>query len=244
MTALGKYLNQLSLTRILVSLFVLFLVGACTRQPVIPSHPAAPMPENVSFEDETQKQIQSSRQWQIVAEDMAEQLAQTIQQNNWTKSTLHVFPQSKPTTFTRAFNDFLITSLVNKGVKVTTVKTASRVFNYKIQLVEYNSFRSTMLSENYKFSSLAAGVVVARNIGEVLGVDGTLLAGGVALDAADLNFAPNLEVIITSSIVENNVFVLRTTDIYYANRADKHLYIPANSQRNTDVFSEPFYQLK
>lgn len=244
MTALGKYLNQCSLTRILLSLFLLFIVGACSQQPVVPSNPSAPMPENVSFEDQTQQQIQSSRQWQIVAEDMAEQLAQTIQQNNWTKSTFHVFPQSKATTFTRAFNDFLITSLVNKGVKVTTVKTASRVFNYKIQLVEYNSLRSTMLSENYKFTSLAAGVVVARNLGEILGVDGTLLAGGVALDAADLNFAPNLEVIITSSIVENNVFVLRKTDIYYANRVDKHLYIPANSQRITDVFSEPFYQLK
>lgn len=244
MTDTDKHLNHAFLTKVLLSLIVLFFLVACTQQPVLTNKPSAPMPENVSFEDQTQKQIQSSKQWQVIAEDMADQFIQAMQQNNLNKNPVYVFPQSKATSFTRAFNDFFITALVNKGVKVTTNKTSSTVFNYKIQLIEYNSLRGTAVSEMYKFSSLAAGIVVARNVGEILGVDGSLLAGGVALDAADLNLAPNLELIITSSIVEKNIFVRRTSDIYYANRLDKHLYMPASSQRNSDVFNEPFYQLK
>lgn len=229
------------------SLLVIFamLMTACTSQPVQVIPPSAPMPENMLLEAETQKQIHASRHWQLVAQDMADQLIKTIDEKKLSQHPFYIFAQTRPTAFTRAFNDFLITTLVNKGVKVSDVKQGSYVYNYKIQLVEYNSLRSTVVSEHYKFSSLAAGIVVARNVGEVLGVDGSLLAGGVLLDAVDMNIAPNLEIIITSSILNRHLFISRSTDIYYANALDKHLYQPATQGgKASDVFNDPFYRMK
>lgn len=221
------------------------LMTACTSQPVQVIPPSAPMPENMLLEGETQKQIHASRHWQLVAQDMADQLIKTIDEKKLNQHPFYIYAQTRPTAFTRAFNDFLITTLVNKGVKVSDVKQGSYVYNYKIQLIEYNSLRSTMVSEQYKFSSLAAGIVVARNVGEILGVDGSLLAGGVLLDAADINIAPNLEIIITSSILNRHLFISRSTDIYYANRLDKHLYQPVTQGgKASDVFNDPFYRVK
>ncbi|TXI37742.1 MAG: hypothetical protein E6Q51_02640 [Methylophilus methylotrophus] len=210
----------------------------------MPVTPSAALPENVDIEGERQRQIQSSRQWQLVAEDMVTQLIATIQEKKLDNRPIYIHLQTKRTTFTTAFNDFLITSLVQKGIKVSTQKQGSYIYNYKIQMVEYNSFRTTISSENYKFTSLAAGLVVIRNIGDVLGVDGSILATGAALDLADFNLAPNMEVIITSSILDRNIFISRTTDIYYANRLDKHLYMPATRNKDSDVFNDSFYKMK
>lgn len=224
-------------------LCLVFLLSACSRQNVAPIPPAAPMPENVNLEGETQKHVHSSRHWQLVAEDMGNQLMQTIQDKKLSQRPVYIYAQTKPTTFTRAFNDFLITYLVNKGVKVSNIKQGSYIYNYKIQLVEYNSLRSTVISEKYKFTSLAAGFVVVRNIGDFLGVDAAALAAGASLDAVDFNIAPNLEIIMTSSILDKSIFISRSTDIYYANGLDKQLYQPVGQGKTNDVFNDSFYKL-
>ena len=226
-------------------LICVMLISACTNQPVLSIPPSAPMPENMLIEGESQRQLHASRHWQLVAQDMSDQLIKTMDEKKLNQRPFYIYAQNRPTAFTRAFNDFLITTLVNKGVKVSDVKQGSYIYNYKIQLVEYNSLRSTVVSEQYKFSSLAAGIVVARNVGDLLGVDGSLLAGGAFLDAADINIAPNLEIIITSSILNRHLFISRSTDIYYANRLDKHLYQPTTqSGKAGEVFNDPFYLMK
>lgn len=227
-----------------ISALLAALQSGCAQTPAIPVTPAAPMPENVVLDHNYQKQVQASSHWQVVAEDMATQLLKTIQDKKLNGRPFYIYAQTKPTTFTRAFNDFLITTLVNKGVRVSNEKAGSRVFNYKIQLVEYNTVRSTMVSENFKFTALGAGLVVVRNLGDWLGVDGAVLATGAALDTMDMNIAPNLEMIITTSVMDGPIFLSRTTDIYYANQRDRHLYVPALQNKASDVFNEPFYQMK
>lgn len=239
--------NSLSRTSVAV-IFILcgfgLSLGGCASSQSIPATPSASVPENVDIQGEHQRYIQSSRQWQLVAEDMVAELMSTIQEKKLDKRPIYIHLQTKQTSFTTAFNDFLITSLVQKGIKVSAQKPGSYIYNYKIQMVEYNSFRTTILSNNYKFTSLAAGLVVIRNLGDVLGVDGSVLATGAALDAADFNFAPNMEVIITSSILDKSIFISRSTDIYYANGLDKHLYIPAKRNKDSDVFNDSFYKMK
>lgn len=230
---------------VLISAFfcLTLLLGACSSQNMPPLLPSAPMPENMRLEGETQKQVHSSRHWQLVAEDMGNQLINTIEQKKLSQRPFYIYAQTKPTTFTRAFNDFLITYLVNKGIKISNNKQGSYIYNYKIQLVEYSSLRTTVASEQYKFTSLAAGFVVVRNIGDFLGVEAAALATGASLDAADFNIAPNLEIIMTSSILDRNIFISRSTDIYYANRLDKQLYQPVGQSKAGDVFNDPFYKM-
>lgn len=206
--------------------------------------PAAPIPENFALENKFQKHMQTSQHWKVVADDLADQMKQVMQQKKLTSKPVYLNLQTSVTPFTRAFNDFLITRLVQKGVAVSQVKTGSRIYNYKIQLLKYESQRGTLVSDKVKWTTLAAGLVVVRNIADALNVDGAVLGAGAALDAANLNFAPNLEVIITSSLLDGSVFIARSSDIYYANEADIHFYQNSLSKQRTGVFDDPFYDLK
>lgn len=237
-----KYFEK---NRYLISIFILTsFLGACTRQIAIPTTPAAPIPENVPFDNPYQRQLQSSAQWHVVAEDMAQQLKATIKSKNLSDRPFYIYAQNKPSSFNRAFNDFLITTLVKEGVKVSNEKQGSQVFNYKIQLIEYDAIRETVVAQNLKYTSLAAGFVVFRNLANLIGLDGTTLASGATLDAVDFNIAPNLEIIITSSIMDGHIYISRSTDIYYANKSDKDLYLPNRQPKASDAFNEPFYQLR
>ncbi|MDP8566385.1 hypothetical protein [Methylophilus aquaticus] len=233
--------------RITTCLLLLGILCGCSRQVAIPTTPAAPIPENVQFDNPYQRQLQSSAQWHVVAEDLADQLIAPIKSKKLGDRPFYIYSQNKPSTFNRAFNDFLITTLVNKGIKVSNQKQGSRIINYKIQPVEYKSWRETVVNDNFNVTSLAAGLVVLRHIDDVvkgIGKDLSILATGLAADAVDLNTAPNFEIIITSSILDGSIYLSRTTDIYYANASDKHLYVPVPTQKASDVFNEPFYQMK
>ena len=219
-------------------------ISGCAQQPTAPLSPMAPLPEPVSLEGEHQRQLHSARQWQLVAEDMVSQLVANLQEKKLDTVPVYINLQTKRTAFTTAFNDFLITALVNKGVKVASVKAGSHIYNYKIQIVEYKSLRSTLANEQYKFTSLAAGLVVMRNVGDLIGIDGSLLAAGAVADAVNVNMAPNMELVITTSILDRHIFLTRSTDIYYINSSDKHLFLPPSSSRASDTFNDPFYQLK
>ncbi len=243
MNHLKAFYKRTKLIMLIAMCNLMLDLTGCVSRSAMPSTPSAPTPENVDIEGEHQRQIQSSKQWQLVAEDMVTQLIATIQEKKLDKKPIYIHLQTRQTPFTTAFNDFLITALVQKGIKVSTQKPGSYIYNYKIQMIEYNSLRTTLTSDKYKFTSLAAGLVVIRNIGDILGVDGSLLATGAALDVGDFNLAPNMEIIMTSSIVDKRVFISRTTDIYYANRIDKHLYLPASRNKSSDAFNDPFYQM-
>lgn len=237
-------LHKPSITLTCLGFTLLCLLSGCARPVSISTLPAAPAPENIPFENPHQSQLQSAAQWHVIAEDMATQLIKTIQEKKLGDKPFYIFAQNKPSTFNRAFNDFLITTLVNKGVKISSLKQGSRVFNYKIQLVEYEALRETVVSSQLKYTALAAGLVVFRNMADWLGVDGTVLAAGATADAVDFNIAPNLEIILTASVMNGPIYLSRSTDIYYVNRSDKALYTPQRQQRASDVFNDPFYQMK
>ncbi len=232
--------NQRTMTHWLCYLSLSLSLAGCQH---VQNLPAAPRPENIRIE-ENQKQLQASTHWRTVAEDMSTQLMETLKKSPQKKRPVFIYCQNKPSPFSRAFNDFLITSLVKHGVAVSTQQNGSRVFNYKLQLVEYNSLRSTILTEEVKFTSLASGLLVLRGINSLLGQDAFTLASGAALDGALMNVAPNNELLVTTSLVEDQIYISRSSDIYYINALDKHLYLPHGHLRPGDVFNEPFYQLK
>lgn len=203
-------------------------------------NPDAPIAEN--YPHSLQKHLQASKHWQIVAEDTSNQIYQFIEEKKLTNQTFFIQPNSERTEFTRAFNDFIITSLVKKQVKVSKEKSNNNVVEYKVQPVKFNSYRSTLVPEKLKWTSLVAGVLVLRGVGDLIDQEDitTPLAIAGATDAITANGAPSLELIITTSIAKNNIFLLRNTDIYYANATDIELY--KKGTKRADVFNDPFYQ--
>jgi hypothetical protein len=205
-------------------------------------NPDAPIAEN--YPHSMQKHLQASKHWQIVAEDTSNQIYQFIQAKKLANQTFYIQANSERTVFTKAFHDFIITSLVAKQVKVSREKANSTVVEYKVQPVKFNSYRSTLVPEKLKWTSLVAGVLVVRAVGDWIDQESftTPLAIAGAADAVSANGAPSLELIITTSIAKNNIYLLRNSDIYYANATDIELYKKNTQMRRADVFNDPFYQ--
>lgn len=204
--------------------------------------PAAPVADN--FLRSSQKQMQASQHWMMVAEDLAEQMMSNLASKKLASKPIYLNLQTNVTPFTRAFNDFLITHLVEKGVAVSQAKNNSVIYNYKIQTVQYQSNRNTLLPEKVKWTSLAGGLFVARNVASIFNADALLLGAGAVVDVEESNRAPNLELIITSSLLDRDIYLARTTDIYYVNEADIDLYKTNGSASQANVFDDPFYKTR
>lgn len=203
-------------------------------------NPDAPIAEN--FPRTQQKELQAAQHWKIIAEDIATQIQQNQAHLNKNKQPIYINMQTSGTHFSIAFKDFLLTSLTQVGVPVSKSSRASKNYDIKIHAIQYKSNRSTILPSQAKYTTLAAGLVVIRNVAKWLNTDGTLVGIGAAVDTWDANNAPKLEVIITTSLVENNIYLARSSDVYYANDDDMHLYEHNKPRKRASVFDDPFYQ--
>jgi len=228
--------NAFKWLKLVILTIILSTLNSCASV----ANPDAPVAEN--FPRSVQKELQASRHWQIVADDIAAQIKQSTQSRKMGEKPIYLNLQSNNTNFSIAFKDFLITSLVKQRVAVTKLKSASNVYDIKIQTIQYQSNRNTILPSQAEYTTLAAGLVVARNVGKILNFDGTLIGLGALADVWSANGAPTLEIIITTSLLDGNLYIARTSDIYYANNEDIHLYQNNGKLKKNNVFDDPFYQ--
>ena len=136
----------------------------------------------------------------------------------------------------------LLTKLLNKGVRTIEVKepTALKI-SYNSQVV----YHKAPLKEPRagKIALLTGAVLVARellwnsyghdylawsNAQSLIAVAGGALTGMALLDDAGhglfKQYAPNTEIIITTSVMNGNQYMFRKTDCYYINFADSWHY--------------------
>jgi hypothetical protein len=236
-----RLMNTQKMTSAFICAALLSVSGCASLKNSDLNNPQAPLAEQYPLS--YQKQIQASKHWAIIADDLADQLQGQISEKKIADRPVFINLYSDQTEFSRAFNDFLITSLVNRGVTVSKLKNGSTIFNYKIQTVEYKSNRSTQLPSQAKWTVLATGLVVFRVLDQIIkDDDASILGAGVLADVWTSDIAPKLEIIITTSILSGNVYVSRRSDIYYANSTDIHLYDSAENNKKSRVFDDPFYQ--
>lgn len=218
------------------------LVACATPQNPATYYPDAPLPEN--FEPSYQKKLNAAAHWDTIASDLSSQLQAALNKNGIRDKPVYLNLYSDKTPFSRAFHDFLTTHLVKRGVLVSKDKINSTIYNYKIQPVKYASSTVTSLSSNYKWTMLATGLIVIRNIADSLHLNEDVITAGVAADAFSTESSSRLELIITTSILSRDIYIYRTTDVYYANGEDMHLYdqqLKAGKKNN--VFDDPFYNI-
>lgn len=214
-------------------------------------NPDAPVPQN--YPHSYQQQLQASRHWAIVADDMTNQIIKNLKENNALSKPVYVDVKSNQSDFSQAMNDFMITNLVKKGIKVSKSKAKSTVLDYKVQVIKFNSNREVLLPSQLKWTALAGGIVVYRLLSEAIDMnafDQTVITAGAVADLWGNRGAPALELVVTASVVIDDLYAIRTTDIYYANEDDKHLYEPRKIKTKKDQlnktsnnpFNDSFYQ--
>jgi len=197
--------------------FCLLSAGCSTR-----------IPEPITYPYSQQYKMQASHHWQVLAADLANRINnQLILSGNINTSTFvqeTCGDESKPceplvtSPFNEAFRDLLISNLVAYGVPTEKQRTDDSIeIQYKVQLVRHNADRLRTIQPGV-LTAISAAIVVLRNAPSELAI----LATGVASDVANTSmaFSGHYEIIITTSMIENNKYLFRASDIYYINDRD------------------------
>lgn len=206
-----------------------------------PSTYNAPIPEN--FPVTTQQHLQAVEHWSNVAQDLVNQTVMTLEKHNLLQSPLYIKHPPVKSEFSVAFHDFLIDGMVKKGIKVNRVNSNNTVLEYKVQSIEFGSSRYyPSLSKFGEETVLANGLVVRRDV-SASRQDPLQKNTNDPNQHTWGNEAPSLELLISSAIVDKNIYLSKTTDIYYARQGDKGLYQGGRNGTGTrnNVFDDAFY---
>lgn len=188
--------------------------------------PLAGVPSAEPFPDASLRKAKSAEHWNVIAGDVAVQTAGLRDRPELKGKPLYVSPAGDNSSFSRGFHSMLISKLVNNGLNVSTRPESSIEVKYEAQVVRHLAGQGDY--QPGSVAALAGGILVARQIAlsnaspNAIAVGATALIAGAELLAANakLRSATNTEVIITTSLIDNNRFLMRKTDVYYVEDAE------------------------
>jgi hypothetical protein len=198
---------------------------------------ASPVPVAENFPLTYQKVARTAQHWDVVAEDVVAQTAGVLAANQALQGRgVFIPPTARNTAFEATFRDFAINRMVDRGMQVSVCSSPGgsgmvsspdvRVL-YETRIIghaEMSRYRPGLLT------ALAAGVFVGRSVSDSdLSRDGRGALGfGVAaladLAAGHISNPTHTELVVTTTIEENNRFIMRRSDIYYVPDGDRNLF--------------------
>ena len=204
--------------RILILTSAIWLTTACSHQPWVAAQPLA-----------SQQKISAAQQWGLIAEDVTEQTRLALLKADYLETATPVYvSESTNAHFDRGFRNYLITSLVNAGFNVATQQQGAIEIQYESQVIRHgDSFDPGAMGYQPGVATAgAAGLWVLRNASPT-----SLAASIVAGTDAYLAVKPtNVELLLTTSIVQGNRYLMRNTDAYYIEDADAYLFEPCRGK--------------
>lgn len=159
----------------------------------------------------------------MLSRDVVEQTLASLEKAGATReSTIYVPLPVRASDFDKAFHEFLITELVQKGWQVlATANNPVLTLSYQTQIVKHNSARPQFVPGF--FTALAAGLYVLHNAsatGAALG-----LAGGLDAGASLYSGGPtHTELLLTTTVTGAGRYMSRKTDVYYVEESDASLF--------------------
>lgn len=215
----------------LIIVLLLCLIPACARIPTPTNHPFS-----------QQKKMQAVEHWEVLARDVASRLNHELVIYDYLTTPVYIketcgdeanpCKQNQTSSFNEAFRDLLITQMVDYGIQTRSQPADdSLVINYKVQTVYHRAKRVRSLFPG-TFTALTAAVLVLHDAPEEMIALAT--AGVMDLVNSAYTKGGHYEVIITTSIINANKYVFRTSDIYYINDEDFWQY-QANPPQATVV---------
>lgn len=200
-------------------------------------------PKPMGYPYSTQQKMQSAYHWKVLAEDVANQIRESMKTGGYLNYPVYVQPACnapkwpcdahRETPFGEGFYDLLTTELLKTGMKISTQESGAFVVATKVQVLYHEDGRRTRTAAPGFVTGTAAlatfwGWIIrdARDYGsasrEALAIGGAAVTGAAIYDAVSGMFEtlPHTEVLITTSIKDYNKYVMRKTDIYYINDLD------------------------
>jgi hypothetical protein len=186
--------------------------------------PYSEAPLATNFPTTKQPKVQAASHWNTIAGDVTNQISSKLAE----RRPLYVAQSATNTAFDRAFANQLISALMSGGQTVLKSPAGALTVEFDTQVVSFSPNRPQYRHAGTA-TALATGVW-ALSAGEATA--GAAIFATVA--AADTyawfhaEFAtgetPQTEIIVTTSVTDNNRFLSRNTSVYYVADSDKALY--------------------
>jgi hypothetical protein len=204
--------------RLVIPLVVALVAGCATDIPKPSGHAAS-----------EQVKLRATHHWDVVAADIARQMKKQLAPLG-SGIAVYVEPPVNRSPFELAMHEFVITHLVEDGVRVDLSGKSALMVTLTTQLVTNVSQR---VLTTVPLTPIAAGIMVAYNVAEhandvfqSAAVLGAAAAYDLGTDRLTSPGAPSqTELIVTSSVADSGHFLMRKTDVYYIEDVDRALFV-------------------
>lgn len=188
---------------------------------------SSPIPVSGNFPITVEPKVRSAGHWGLVSNDVVKQTMESLTKVG-VSGNLYVALPANPTAFDKAFQQFLITDLVNKSGRVVQQGPEQALeVSYQTQVVRHNSPRPDFLPG--RFTMITAGLYAAYGLSINPNI-GDKMAGGLAaamgadyIASANSGGPTHTELILTTTIATGGRYLVRKTDVYYVEEADTTL---------------------
>lgn len=202
----------------LTPVVLLAVLAGCASAPPPPAPIRAPYPEAV------QNTALVAQHWGAIAADVAAQTKKNQAGKDIFQDRPFFVNSTSTSPFDLAFTNFMITALVEAGLQVTMQPEGALEIRYETQLIRHN-LEFDPRNQGYvpgAPTNVGAGFWVLRNANRPL-------AEGVVSDASQddprARLRPSsVEMLITTSIVDGDQYIQRSSDAYYIEKADAELF--------------------
>lgn len=186
--------------------------------------PYSEAPLATNFPTTKQQKVQAAAHWNTIAGDVASQISAKLAE----RRPLYVAQPASKSAFDRAFANQMISALVAGGHTVLKNPAGALTVEIDTQVVSFSPDRP-----QYRHTGTATALttgVWALHVGEAT-AGAALFATIAAADAYAWfrsEFAsgetPKTEIIVTTSVNDNNQYLSRSTSVYYVTDTDRLLY--------------------
>lgn len=199
----------------------LFLVGC------------AQVPKPSTYLLSYQQKMQAAHHWELLAQDVAGRVVA----EQGTLGTGGVYVQPTAGVFGEAFANLVKTELVRNGVAVTSAPANAAVLAVDVQLIRHRAkwpHRANRMHPGF-WTGVATIVRLADNVTKNM-----IIPAGVAADMLDgsMTTLTEHEVVITTSLDKDGRCLMRQSDIYYVNDADRMQYAKGTPAKTLEVVAK------
>jgi hypothetical protein len=173
-----------------------------------------------------QKKMQAAHHWDVLANDVAGRVEDVLdERDDLSGVPLDVEPAGEGV-FHEVFAELLKSRLVSRGLPVAARPEGAMALASEVRLVRHNS--RFQRPPPGLLTAVGTGIAVARDVT----AEWLYAAAGLGLLAdvgvGYLTTASDVEVVISSSLVHRNRYVMHTSDVYYINEPDADQYRQAD----------------
>ena len=201
--------------------------GLAASGPDSASHSEAPIAGN--FPTRIQAHLQAGQHWQRIAEDTAQQLADALARAQRCGprfnpcQPVYLADPERPSEFSRAFGNALLTALVQRGLAVAQFPDGALVAQIDVQPVRFAANRP-----QYRRAGIAREVgpgiwALEAPDAPTQGATDAPVAGWFHPEFS-AGATPRSEILVTVSVLDGGRYAARSTQVYYVSEDDRTLY--------------------